>query len=153
MSLSRLLTARLAVFCFTFASHGNCSQVCYSPAVWTCGLACLAGRRAALLARFVCAGAGHSGLSRPVECFGGGCSGEGPPICGILVGLPTNGISSGYWKRSGEGFQTEVKTSVSQRSLGDRRRYSELALLSRCQTSTSAKLRVRDTRYNTFSDL
>lgn len=51
----------LTVFYFTFASHGNCSQVCYSPAFWTCGLACLAGRQAVLLARCVYAGAGHSG--------------------------------------------------------------------------------------------
>lgn len=51
----------LTVFYFTSASHGNCSQVCFSPAFWTCGLACLAGRQAVLLARCVYAGAGHSG--------------------------------------------------------------------------------------------
>lgn len=28
---------------FTFASHGNCNLVCYSPEFWTCGLVCLAG--------------------------------------------------------------------------------------------------------------
>lgn len=39
----------LTVFYFsTFASHGNCNLVCYSPAFWTCGLECLAGRQAAL---------------------------------------------------------------------------------------------------------
>lgn len=52
---------RLTICCDTFASHGNCSQVCYSPAFWTCGLACLARRQAALLARCVYAGAGRSG--------------------------------------------------------------------------------------------
>ena len=51
----------LAVFYFTIASHGNCSQVCFSPAFWTCGLVWLTGRQAALLARCVYAGAGHSG--------------------------------------------------------------------------------------------
>lgn len=100
-------------------SHGKCSQVCYSPAFWTCGLACLAGAAwAALPARRVYAGAGHSGRTPPCRVFRRGFSGQpilqewkGTPICGILVGQPRKGISSGYWKWSSKNEKSQIYQS------------------------------------------
>lgn len=68
--------------------------------------ACLAGRQAALLARYVYAGAGHSGHTALQSILEGLFRAaypallEGAAYMWHLVGQPRKGISSGYWKWS-----------------------------------------------------
>lgn len=107
----------ITVFCFTFASHGNCNLVCYSPAFWTCGLACLAGRQDFFLVQCLCR-CRTLRTHRPAKFFGGAFRAvypavlEGAAYMWHLVGQPRNGISSSYWKWSCKGFET--KSYVSQ---------------------------------------
>lgn len=92
------------------ASHSNCSQVCYSAAFWTCGLACLAEQQAALLARRV-----YAGAHRPAGTLEGLYRAAYPAVLEEaaymrhLMARPRKGISSGYWKWNSKGF--EAKTS------------------------------------------
>lgn len=80
-------------------------------------LACLAGRQAALLARYVYAGAGHSGHTALQSILEGLFRAaypallEGAAYMWHLVGQPRKGISSGYWKWSSKGFEAKSNTS------------------------------------------